>query len=301
MKLLLSGQTFWLNWHHLYCFYVVARNGTIAKASEELDIGAPALSIQVKQLEESIGKTLFNRAGRRLELTEDGQIALEYCKEIFGLGQELVEALNDRISSRRTHLQIGSLDTIPKHLTLEIVSAALEGGDCTLTISEGRLADMLDDLASNRLDLIVTNTHPEMTSGRFISKRIAHFPLWIVGAPQFKNLRRQFPKSLDGQPFVIPTSESRVRQEFENFVSHAEFHPQLIAEAQDIMIQKLMAVKGMGLTIAPEYAVRDYIANKELVLIGPLPSVFEDLFLIAAQRRVKNPIVDHLMKSFRAT
>jgi LysR family transcriptional regulator, transcriptional activator of nhaA len=301
MKIVLSGKTFWLNWHHLYCFYVVAREGTIAKASEDLGIGAPALSIQIKQLEASLARELFSRTGRRLRLTEDGQIAYDYCTEIFGLGRELVETLSDRISSKRTHVQISSLDTIPKHLTLEIVSSALERGDCTLTISEGRLSDMLEDLAANRLDLIVTNTHPETPAGRLISKKIARFPLFIVGAPQFKNLRRNFPKSLDGQPFVIPTSESRVRQEFENFVNHEEITPQLVAEVQDIMIQKLMAVKGMGLTIAPEFAIRDCIENKELVLIGQLPAAYEDLYLIAAQRRVRNPIVDQLMKSFRAT
>lgn len=301
MKIDLLGKTFWLNWHHLFCFYTVAKCGTIAKASVDLGIGAPALSIQIKQLENSFSRQLFNRAGRKLRLTEDGQIAFNYCKEIFGLGRELVEALNDRISANRTHLQISSLDTIPKHLTLEIVMSALERGDCTLTISEGRLSDMLQDLTANRLDLIVTNTHPEKSAGRLISKKIARFPLFVVGANRFKNLKRNFPKSLDGQPFVIPTSESRVRQEFENFVSHEGISPRVVAEVQDIMIQKLMATKGIGLTIAPEFAVREFIENKELSLIGQLPSAYEDLFLIAAQRRVANPIVDKLMKSFRPT
>lgn len=301
MKMNWLGKSFWLNLHHLYCFYVVALRGTIAKASEDLGIGASALSIQIKQLESSLDKPLFLKKGRSLELTEEGRIAFDYAKEIFRISEEMVETLNDRLSPRQTHVQIGSLDTIPKHLTIELVSSALKHGDCTFTVLEGRLSTMLEELSANRLDLIVTNSHPETEPGRFISKKIARFPLWIVGAAEFKSKRRDFPRSLDGLPFVIPTGESRVRQEFENFVNLAEFKPLIVAEAQDIMIQKLLALRGIGLTVAPEFAVRDYIANKELFLIGHIPAAYEDLYLITAKRRIANPVVDRLMKTFMAT
>lgn len=63
----------WLNYHHLYYFWSVARAGTIAQASKELRLAQPTISGQIRQLEESLGEKLFDKVGRNLMLTETGQ------------------------------------------------------------------------------------------------------------------------------------------------------------------------------------------------------------------------------------
>ena len=65
----------WLNYHHLQYFYVIAKEGSIAKAAEKLRVGQPSLSTQLKQLEESLGQELFERKKQRLYLTEAGKVA----------------------------------------------------------------------------------------------------------------------------------------------------------------------------------------------------------------------------------
>ena len=81
----------WLNYHHLYYFWTIAREGTIARAAKKLGLGQPTLSAQLKTLEDSLGRTLFDRTKGRLALSDSGRIALEYADEIFRLGEEMME------------------------------------------------------------------------------------------------------------------------------------------------------------------------------------------------------------------
>lgn len=85
-----------LNYHHLYYFYVIAKEGSIAKACGRLLLAQPTLSAQLKQFEKNIGRPLFERRPRKLTLTEEGRIVLDYAESIFELGEEMRDALNDR-------------------------------------------------------------------------------------------------------------------------------------------------------------------------------------------------------------
>ncbi|RYZ89398.1 MAG: LysR family transcriptional regulator [Proteobacteria bacterium] len=146
MRIQLGEKKIWVNFHHLYCFYIVAREGSLTKASESLGIGTSALSIQLKRFEKSVGSPLFDRSHRKLSLNERGLLVQTYAREIFRLGGELVESLNDRPSSKRIHLEIGALDTIPKHLLADIVQEALMRDDCSVTVREGKPDDLFQML-----------------------------------------------------------------------------------------------------------------------------------------------------------
>ena len=73
----------WLNYHHLLYFWVVAREGTIARACDQLHLTQPSISKQLHQLEHSVGEKLFKRVGRNLVLTETGQAGLPLCRGDF--------------------------------------------------------------------------------------------------------------------------------------------------------------------------------------------------------------------------
>jgi LysR family transcriptional regulator, transcriptional activator of nhaA len=299
MKIEMNGKTIWVNYHHLYCFSIVAATGGIALAAKKLGIGSSALSIQVRQFESSLETVLFDRSHRKLILNENGRLLLSYAKEIFRLGGEMVEALKDQPVSGRTHLQIGALDTIPKHLTLQLVQAALEEGKCSVSITEGKSQALLHSLSEHQLDLVLTNSVPLSASGQYFHKRIARLPLWVVGGVSYLHLKKGFPGSLSGQPFILPTADSSVRQEISSFFKRNEISPDILAEAQDVMIQKLLAVRGVGITVAPEFAIREYLKEKSLFLLGPMGNVHEDLYLMSASRRIENRIASRLMKSFK--
>ena len=299
MKLVIEGRSFWINYHHLYCFHVIAEEGSLTRAAARLGIGQSALSIQMKQFEQSLGFSLFERAHRSITPNERGRLVHAYTREIFRLGGEMMETLLDRPTAKRTSLEVAALDTIPKHFTVELVRQALAPGGCTVKVLEGKPESLLESLIEHRVDLMISNFVPPAEPGRVHARRIARLPLWVVGAPRFAGLKKGFPASMDRAPFVLPTGDSSVRHAFESYCQDRSFTPDLVVEAQDVMVQKLLALQGVGLTVVPEFAVSEYVKQRKLIAIGKLEGLYEELFLISAARKIQNPVAQRLMKSFR--
>ncbi len=298
MKIEVEGRSIWVNYHHLYCFHVIVTEGGLTRAAERLGIGQSALSIQMKQFEESLGFELFERAHRRILPNERGKLVHSYSREIFRLGSEMVETLLDRPTASRTHLEVGALDTIPKHFTSELVAQALSRHSCTVRVVEGKPDVLARDLSEHRLDLALFNFVPQLEPGRVHSRRIARLPLWVVGPRRFSRLKRGFPDSLQGQPFILPTSDSGVRQDFDSYCLTREIHLEQVVEAQDVMVRKLLSVRGVGMTVVPKTAVQEYLDRRSLCLIGRLEGLYEDLHLVSGARKVKNPVAHALMRDF---
>ncbi len=298
MKTSFNNKSVWLNYSHLYYFMTVAAEGSIAGAARKLMIGEPALSIQLKQFEEKIDVKLFERSHKKLTLTENGKAALAYAREIFKLGNEMLETLYDKPTSERPHLQVGALDTIPKHLTARLVEAAFKHQNCTVSIFEGKGDELIRELTQHRIDLLVTNKNNLGNSLQVYTRKIARLPLLMVGSEKFKHLRKNFPKSITGSPFILPTEESQVRFEIEHYCKLHGISPDFVAETQDVMVQKLLALKGLGMIAVPGFAAREYLLKKELFIIGKMEGVYEELFLTTASRKIANPVATHLMKNF---
>ena len=104
----------WLNYHHLLYFWVVAREGSIARACDHLDLAQPTISSQLRSLERSLGEKLFKRVGRNLTLTEAGSIVFRYADDIFTLGRELTDVLRGRPSDSPVRFIVGVPDVLPK-------------------------------------------------------------------------------------------------------------------------------------------------------------------------------------------
>lgn len=299
MKIRIGERSVWVNFNHLYYFSLVATEGSVAGVAKRLGLGQPALSIQLKQFEQNLGLKLFERSHKKLTLTEHGVMALDYAREIFRLGGEMVEALYDQPTINRIHLQIGAIDSIPKHLTLALAEKAIATGRCHVSIHEGKSDELLRELVQHRLDLVLTNRGAQAFPGVAYRRKLATLPVWIVGDKSFVRLRKNFPESLQGEPMVVPTVESQIRHEIEHFFKLLGFKPDYVAESQDMMVQKLMATKGTGVIAAPKFAVKEYLSEKSLFLIGELEGVYEELYLVAASRKIENPIAIDLMRSFK--
>lgn len=289
----------WLNYHHLFYFRTIAVEGGIARAAEKLRLGQPTLSTQLKQLEDALGTALFERRNRRLILTEAGQIALQYANEIFRLGDEMTEAIQDRLPASRMHIQIGVLDSVPKQLALQLTQFAYAAGDCVVSILEGKSDELFRELLGHRLDLVISNFPPALGEDvKIHSRTIAKVPVVICGASRFKSLAAKFPASLDGQPFVVPTLHSKLRHDLDHYFRTQGIRIDAIAETQDTALQNLLGEAGVGLVPLPLPAANDLIREKKLFRIGHVESVYEEIWLIAASRRIENPIAAKIMKSF---
>lgn len=284
----------WLNYHHLFYFRMIANEGGIAKAAAKLHLGQPTLSSQLKQLEDAVGKALFERRNRKLILTEAGREALNYANEIFELGDKMMEVLKDTAESKQ-HLQIGALDSVPKSILLSIMISAYKISPCTVTILEGKGDELTRELRAHRIDLIVSNySSPAAVEDQIYSRSVAKLPVFVYGIEKFKHLKKNFPKSLKGESFVLPTSHSKLRHDLNHYFKVNEINITAIAETQDTSLQKLIAQHGIAL--APFSAVE--AKEQGLIKIGQLKDVFEEIWLISSQRKIENPIAAKLMNSF---
>jgi len=286
----------WLNYHHLFYFRAIATEGGIARAAEKLRLGQPTLSAQLKHLEDMVGRPLFERRNRKLILTESGKAALDYANEIFRLGDEMLEVLKDRNTENQHHLQIGALDSVPKNVILAMVMEAHKIGPCTVSILEGKGDELIRELRAHKIDLILSNYPAQaLEEAQVFSKSVAKLPVSVYGSKKFANLKNKFPESLTGQPFVVPTLHSKLRHDLNHYFKLHGIRPQMVAETQDTSLQKLLAEHGVG--IAP-FSEATGVSERNLLRLGRLDSVYEEIWLISAQRKLENPIAAKLLNSF---
>lgn len=290
----------WLNYHHLHYFWIIATEGSIVRASVKLRLGQPTLSTQLKILEDSLGRTLFERRNRRLVLTEAGKVAFQYASDIFRMGSEMVEALQDRAPrGEKTHLQIGALDSVSKHITLKLTEAAYSIGPCTVSILEGKGDELLRELRAHRLDLLLSNFPPSLDeSGKLTVRSIGRIPISVYGAPKYRGLIKKFPESLAGQNFVLPTYHSKLRHDLDHFFRTARIPIVRVAETQDSSLQKLLGASGVGLIPIAETSAAELVRDKSLIRLGRLENVSEDFWIITSARKVENPVAASLARSF---
>ncbi len=289
----------WINYHHLFYFKTIAEEGSVSRAAEKLLIGQPTLSAQLKQFEDALGIKLFERQHKKITLTEQGRVALDYAKNIFRMGSEMYEVLHDRLKPLKPHLHIGALDSVPKHIVLQLVRHAFRISPCQITLSEGKSDEIIRELSAHRVDIMVTNFLPSGVDGRGLyPKSIAKSSVSFYGAPKFKNLRKSFPKSISGEPVILPTYDSKMRQDLDHWAKLNNIELNIIVESQDISVKKMMAVNEMGLIPMAHHAAAFHLKNDELVELGPLQGIQEEIFLISAQRKIENPIASKIMQSF---
>ncbi len=289
----------WINYHHLFYFKTIAEEGSVSKAAEKLRVGQPTLSAQLKQFEDTLGVSLFERQHKKLILTEQGKVALDYSKNIFKMGSEMYEVLHDRLKPLRPSLHIGALDSVPKQIVVQLVKHALKISPCQITLSEGNSDQLLRELSTHRMDIMISNFLPVGADSKgLFPKSITKKNVAFYGSPKFKNLRKGFPKSLSGQPMVLPTYDSKLRYDIDHWAKLHDIELDVIAEGQDIATKKLMAIDGLGIVPTATHTVTRQVLSGELVELGQLQGVHEELYLITAQRKIANPIASRLMSSF---
>lgn len=285
----------WLNYHHLLYFRAIAIEGSIARASEKLRIGQPALSAQLKTFEGTLGQTLFERSGRRLVLSEAGRVVLTYANQISELGNELLQVLSEGSLSKRVSVNLGVQDCLPKTVSVAIVQKMTELFPCKVRITEGHASVLLNALADHRLDAVVSNQMPAAEELKGLrSKKIAALPISVFGSGKYEQLSDQFPASLNTQPLVMSTEHSRTRHEVERWFAERRIAPQVVVEAQDTAVQKSLASAGVGLAAVPYAAVSDLVLQERLFKLGDMDGVHEEVWLCTAVRKIPNPVIEVL-------
>jgi len=229
-----------VNFKHLYYFWVTAKAGGIMRAGEQLHTTPQTLSGQIHLLEDWLGRKLFKKSGRNLELTEDGRVALGYADQIFTLGSELETAVREARGGKKVlEFSVGVADSVSKSIAYRLLEPALSLAEPVRMIcSEGKFPDLLAQLALNKLDLVIAD---EPMSRRLSVKAFNHplgsTPMSFFSTPALKKtLRGEFPQCLHDQPMLIQGAQASVRQQLEGWFTRHQIAPRIVGEFDDLSL-----------------------------------------------------------------
>lgn len=289
----------WLNYHHLYYFKQVADSGSIARASEVLKVGQPAISMQIKSLEETLGRTLFERRNKKLLLNENGQIVYNYASQIFNLGAELLTTLDDR-ALNHVKIQIGIQSSVPKNLISKLTSYIYEHFNAVISIFDGTVEEVTLGVINHRLDIAILNHRPVIQDRSILfAKKILDSAIVLAGADKFKHLQGQDLSAFQGVPFILPTATSVLRQSLEYYFDQQKFKINMVGESDDTMVQKNMALSGNGVIPILKEAIDIYLESNQLYVLKELESIHDEVWLIAGKRDISNPIGNKVITEFK--
>lgn len=292
----------WLNYHHLMYFWMVAKEGGITPAAEALHLSQPTLSTQIQKLEKSMGVKLFDRKGRAMHLTDTGQMVFRYADEIFGLGNELADAIRGRGGEDSLRLLVGVPDVLPKMVTYRILKPVLEMQEnVKLVCYEGKLKELLADLAMHRLDVVLADSPltPELNVRAF-NHLLGQSDVTVFGtAEMVKRYCENFPQSLDGAPMLLPTQNTTLRRALEQWFDAQEIYPDVVHEFEDSAVVKVFGQAGEGMIVVPTAVAKDVATQYSLDPIGRIPQIVERFYAISVERRLKHPAVVAISESAR--
>jgi LysR family transcriptional activator of nhaA len=284
-----------LNYHHLRYFWTVARKGGVRKAAEALGVSQPSISAQLKLLEESLGEKLFRRGGRSLVLTEAGQLVLSYADEIFSAGRELMSAVKQRPSSRALRLNVGMTDALSKLIAFEILKPAFHFPDPTHVICrQAEIGPLVHQLQAHRLDIVLAD-EPASSSlkARIYNHRLGRSGVTFCAVPALATrLRRNFPRSLDGAPALLPSENMGIRLGLETWFAEQGLRPRIVGEFEDATLMMVAASSGaLGFTMTSTVVSEAALKHYGLKVIAKVEDCGNDFYAITAERRVKHPVV----------
>jgi LysR family transcriptional activator of nhaA len=293
-----------LNYHHLRYFWTVAREGGLTKASAKLHVSQPTISAQIHALEGALGEKLFRRAGRNLALTDAGQQVLSYAEEIFSTGQDLLNAVKQRPTSRPLRLNLGVADALPKLVTYRIIEPIFRlPQPVQVSCSEASVSDMLIELASYRLDLVLADEPASsgVTTNVFNQLLGESGVTFCATANLAAKLRRGFPKSLNGAPALLPMSHTGLRRSLEKWFHMVGVRPRLVGEFYDPAFVNILAMHGLGFMTVPTIVVKEAITRFGFRVIGKTEECQQQFYAITAERKLAHPAVMSITSNARAT
>lgn len=291
-----------LNYHHLRYFWVVAREGSLRKAAEKLHVSQPTISAQVAILEGVVGEKLFRRSPRGLTLTEMGQRAFSYAEDIFSLGQEFLNTVKQRPTTRPLRVHIGIADSLPKLVSHALIRPIFQLTQPVQAVClEGKASELLAQLAVFRLDIVLAD-EPAPSSLRIkaFNHLLGECGLTFCAEPRLAaKLKRGFPRSLDTAPVLLPTASTALRRSLESWFQEKDVRPRLIAEYDDTALMTEAARDGLGFFALPSVAAGEAVNRYGFVVVGRAEECREQFYAISAERKLSHPAVVALTANAR--
>ncbi len=290
------------NYHHLYYFYVIAQEGSIAKATQILHLAQPTLSAQLKQFERFLRTQLFLRENKKLVLTDEGRQVLAYAKTIFDIGQELKNRMVDLSFKGRLKIQIGITNFVPKTIVDVLLDYMIKVEPTVyIQLEKDNMKKLIQDLDDHLLDLVLTDTPFESNLGADIqNKFLGKIPIVFCAHPNLAKKIKKFPQDLNGLPMLLPAAPRQMFYELKEYFYKNNIKPEVVGEIQDLETVRRLALRGHGIAPINLLTIQGAPSKQKLVILNKPSqhSLHDNIYLITKRRKVPHPLTDKILKSF---
>jgi LysR family transcriptional activator of nhaA len=286
-----------LNYRHLHYFWVVAKEGGMARGADRLGMAVQTVSAQVRLLEQELGYSLFKPSGRGIVLTEAGAAAMALADQIFQIGEQLPGAVRDAATGGGLRLAVGISDGLPKLVVRHLLEPVLHDPRVRLLCHDDDFDRLLADLALHRLDVVLADHPPPANPNlRLYGHKLGEAPMaWFAPVELMKKSKRPFPECLNDVPVLLPTRHAAVRAPLEQWLQRHELRPRVAGEFEDSALLAAFGRSGMGAFPASRWSHAELLQDKRVRLLGETPEVVEHFHLISAERRIQHPLVQLLL------
>jgi LysR family transcriptional activator of nhaA len=291
-----------INYKHLRYFWMVAKEGSIAKASELLFLTPQTISGQLSLLEKQLDTALFRRVGRNLELTEAGKIVQNYANDIFSLGDELQQVLRHKPQGLRQQLKAGIANSIPKSIAYHLLEPSLHlDAPMRLICREDNLTILLTELAEHKLDIVISDRPlPETLSVKCFNHYLGKCGIsFFATKTLLASIEGDFPACLDGMPLLLPGEASSIKIKLSQWFKRNNIYPQIIAEFDDGALMKAFGKNSAGIFIAPSIIANEVKNTYAVEILGETNEVMESFYAISVERKVKHSGVAAILSAAR--
>jgi LysR family transcriptional activator of nhaA len=286
-----------LNYQHLYYFWTVAHFGKLTDAAQHLRLAQPTLSAQIKNFEETHGTKLFERAGRRLEITAEGRAVLDYAQKIFSLGEELREKFKNQSLSGLPTLKVGICDVVAKTLAYKIIEPIYSLPTIPKIICYEDTSDALLTLLLKReIDLIISDCSYNLGArAKIYSHSLGGSGTSFLAAKEVqKALKGRFPDKLHNAPLLVPSIDSSVRRRIDSWLASKKLRPHIVGEFKDSALLKIFGREGRGVFPVPQAIEKKICKELGVEVLGRAESIKQQYFFVSAEKKLKNEILTHI-------
>ncbi|MEO0598707.1 MAG: LysR family transcriptional regulator, partial [Chloroflexota bacterium] len=251
--------------HQLEYFVAVVEAGTFSKAAKRCNITQPSLSQQIINLETEIGRKLFNRLGRRITITEAGELLYPRACAILSDVQHAKHALTDGYMPGNSTLSVGIIPTLGSFLLYETVTQFQSAyPNATLHIHEDMTDNLIAKLMTAELDIAFVSL--PIANNQLAITPLIEEPLYIA-MPQDHGLASASEimiNDLTNIPFIRLSDHDCLSDQLDNFCYVQKINPPTIYQTSHLSTVMELVRLGMGISLVPACAVQGY-ANKDIV------------------------------------
>jgi len=269
LTLELSPEASGLNLKQLFYFHAVVSEGSFASAAKKLGVTQPSVSEQIKNLEQYLSTMLLERRPDGVRPNAQGRRVYEHTRVMFRSARLLLQELAPERVQTRMILEVGLCPTISRSFATDRLLTLFRMKNVLPRIRHGRYESLLQGLISNELDLVLSENRPSRADeGKVSIRELYSSPLTFVASPKLAEGVRNVPQDLAKLPFIGYTRDSRYRWDVDSAFREHDLVPQIIAEADDVVLLAAAAEQSAGVVAVPRSAALDRIERGTLVELG---------------------------------